>query len=175
MMAGEEMDSFLQQGLKSYPEAKAAVETYEQEIQNRLAELFETTAWNHFQPRRGERGRGKAVWMGADRSSDGRYICAYQNSDAEGGASVELGLWWGSAKAREGAIMFCGFWQRGQLWSVRLSTPTSPIRCEPINRNRARLFVVVDEGFDLDTTGRALLAELDRALRDPDDSQVPTS
>jgi hypothetical protein len=163
MMAGEEMESFLRQGLKSYPEAKAAVETYEQEIQHRLATLFETTDWTHFQPKRGERGRGKAVWTGADRSTEGRYVCAYQGSEAE--SIVELGLWWGSVRARDGVIMYCGFWQKGQLWSVQLTAPTPPIRCESINRNRARLFVVLDEQFDLESTGRALLADLDRALQ----------
>ena len=102
--------------------------------------------------------------MGADRSSDGRYISAYQASDTENGALVELGLWWGSVKAREGVIMFSGFWQKGQQWSVQLPDPTLPIRCETINRNRARLFVVLDEHFDFDATGRALLGDLDRAL-----------
>lgn len=164
MTSINELESFMRQGLKSYPGAREAVELYEEQVKDQLAGLLETTDLTNFKQRRGPRGRGKAIFFGADRSMDGRYITANQNSAAKDGGSIELGLLWGSSKARDGVIMFCGFWQGGQLRNLELTKPTRPVRCEPVGRNLARLFVVLGDGFDLDSTGRTLLADLDRAL-----------
>ncbi len=163
MIDGAEMESFLREGLKHYREAKEAVDLYEHQISESLASIFEDTEWTNFKKKRGGRGRGKAIWLGDGSSEGGRYICASLGSESDD-SSIDLGLWWGSPKNRDGVVMYCGFWRGGQMRGLQLETPTPPVRCEPIARGRARLFVVANGEFDLESSGRTLLADLDRAL-----------
>ena len=57
-----ELEAFVRGGFEHYPAARDAVDTFEGEVQNRLMTLLEKKQdWQHFTPKRGGRGRGKAV------------------------------------------------------------------------------------------------------------------
>jgi len=167
MTRGDEMEVFLREGLKHYPDAREAVDAFEQEIGDRLATLFEQMTWTNFNPKRGERGRGKAVSPDAGgRAEQGRWINASQAADADYGAPVYLvlGLWWHCPKMRDCAVMYCSVWHNARLLSVQVADPTPPVKCGPLDRAGTRLFVVLDGEFDIEETGGKLLADLDRAL-----------
>ena len=98
-IANEDTEAFLREELKRYAEVHEAVETFEREIQNRLVAILEKKIdWKNFKPKRGERGRGKALAPGLFSYADGFGIWATQLAeDRPGGSSFRSG---GAHRAR---------------------------------------------------------------------------
>jgi hypothetical protein len=166
MIASDEMDAFLREGLGRYADAHEAVEAFEREIQERLLAVFKgKTDWKNFRPKGVERGRGKDIGSGVWSVAGGRTIQAYQLSAEADAGWINLGLWWRSPRARDGVLVYCSRWDVGtRLRAVSLPDPKPPVVCGPVDQNKARLWVVFDAGMDLHEVGRLLLDEMDRAL-----------
>lgn len=165
MITNSEMSTFLRDGLSRYAEARDAVETFEREIQERLVRLLEEKRdWQAFRPKHGARGRGK-LGSGVWRGGEGRTIYAYQYSQVENDGWVDLKLWWGSPRGREGVLLCCGRYDSNyRVRSIELPDPKGGIVCKPIHGNGSHLYVAFDQDSDLDALGRLLLDEMDRAL-----------
>lgn len=170
MIASDEMEAFVRDGFHRYAEAREAVDAFEHEVQERLLGVLEAkTDWRHFRAKRGERGRGKAISAGVWSGAIGRTIWSNQASEDGDQGWVDLGLWWRSPRARNGVLVYCSRWDQGyRLRPVALADPQPPVVCAPIDQNKARLFVPVDDTVDLDVVGRLLLDEMDRALAPPE-------
>jgi hypothetical protein len=163
------MEGFLREGLERYPDAREAVETFEREVQDRLLRLLEEKDdWQNFNPKRGQRGRGKALASGAWSGAGGRTIYAYQNSEQESDGWIDLKLWWRSPRARDKVLICCGRWDLGyRMRQVDLADPKAPVVCGPIDQNKALLYTVLEANADFHEIGRLLLDEMDRALAKP--------
>jgi hypothetical protein len=160
------MEAFLREGLERYSDAREAVETFEREVQDRLLHLFEEKDdWQNFHPKRGQRGRGKALASGTWSGTGGRTIYAYQSSEQDSDGWIDLKLWWRSPRARDRVLICCGRWDPGyRLRQVDLADPKVPVVCGPIDQNRAYMYAVLEADVDLHAIGRLLLDEMDRAL-----------
>ncbi len=166
MSASNEIELFIREGLTRYADARDAVNYFEREVQDRLLAILEGKMdWSNFRGQRGERGRGKALSSGTWSGVEGRTIFASQLAKDEAEGSLELGLWWRSARARDGVLAYCNRWDRGyKARRIRLDDPKRPVECKPIGTRKPSLFVVLDPDANLETIGRLLLDEMDRAL-----------
>ncbi len=166
MIASAEMDAFFREGLARYAPASDAVETFEREVQERLLRTLEgKDDWRNFRPRRGERGRGKALSSGTWSGATGRTIFAFHQCAAENDGYIDLKLWWGSPRARDGVLICAGRWDAGyRPRHLVLADPAPPIVCAPIDQGKAYLFAPLGADGDVERLGRLMLDELDRAL-----------
>lgn len=172
MIASNEMDAFVRDGLRRYADAADAVDAYESEIRERLLSAFEQKKdWKNFRARRGDRGRGKALPYGVLNGAFGRMIWTNQTSEDPEAGWIDLGLWWRSPRARDGVVAYCG--RTAPNWrplNVSLADPVQPVVCGPIDQNKRKLYVVLSTEHDVSEIARLLLDEMDRALaiKDPE-------
>jgi hypothetical protein len=166
MIASDEMEAFLRDGFGRYADAREAVEAFERELQERLLAMIEAKKdWKNFQPKVGERGRGKSRDAGVFSAATGRGVWTNHASANADGGWIDFGLWWRSPRVRDGVVLHCSFRDAGyRLRGVSLADPTPPVICGPIDPGKARLYVVFDGSLDLNAMGRLLLDEMDRAL-----------
>jgi hypothetical protein len=176
MIASDEMDVFLREGLGRYADACDAVDAFEQEIEERLLAVLEgKTDWKNFRPKGVERGRVKHIGVGAYNVATGRTIQAFQLNAEAKADWITLGLWWRSPIAREGVLAYCSRWAVDNgLRAVSLPNPRPPVVCSPVDHNKARLYVKFDTEMDLLEIGRLLLDEMDRAFAVPSAAPSPT-
>lgn len=157
-----EMEAFLREGLKRYPEARHTVETFEEEIKERLTSLLTgKTDWLNFKPRPDDQPRAVSAKTG--NGMDGCWIwasrLAHDNDD-----TLSLGLWWGCPRADD-LILYASYWKAGgRELDIKLESPTPPVVCKPADTSKRRLFVHLKEGDDLAEMARLLLDDMDRAL-----------
>ena len=166
MSRADEMNDFVREGLTRYADARDAVDEFEHQVQNRLAEAFEAKAdWRNFKAERGPRGRGKPISPGMGSGSTGRYIWVAQSAADEKNGWVDLGLWWRTPCYPDGVVLYCSRWLQGyKIRPVRLDDPAGPVKCGAPDRTKARLYVVLDGKADIGELARLLLDEMDRAL-----------
>lgn len=152
----QEMEKFVRDGYARYADAKDAVTAFERHVQEALMACLESkNDWTSIVPRRGERGRGKAVTAGLWPDSGQPAVWA-SNAD-EGGGSVELGVRWGRHPSGR-PYLYTTRWQT-RFRKMVLSDPKPPVESFS-----GHLIVLVENDFDLETTAELLLAETDRAL-----------
>ncbi len=156
MNDGDEMNAFLREGFERYAAAKEAVTTFEGQIQERLMRVFEAKRdWANASPRRGERGRGKAVhcglWENVGRPAI--WACTYEDN----GKSIELGVRWGKHESGR-PLLYTTRWDP-KFRRMHLDAPAAPV-----HNSAGDLAIVPDGGFDLETLAMLLLRETDRAL-----------
>lgn len=156
MNTGDETQTFLRDGYERYADAKEAVTEFERQLQGRLMQQLEDKLdWANFSARRGERGRGKAVYAGIW-DNPGRpsvWACNYDSR----GYSVELGVRWKVHKTGR-PFLYTTRWEP-RFRKLHVNDPASPVQ-----NHEGHLIVVVDDGFDLDAMCALLLRETDRAL-----------
>ncbi len=160
-MSSEEMGKFLRDGLARYAAAKEAVLLFEEKIKNELERFLKSMEWNHFVPSR-PGGQTDIRLLSGTHPVHGTWINAIQYGADKGGVNVELGLWWGTRLAPDGAALYASRRTREPL-DVPLKDPVPPVRCEALGKIRS-LVIVVGPEFDLERDALILLKELDRAM-----------
>lgn len=166
MSTGSAMEAFLDEGIRRYADAADAVDEFERQMMEVLYSTLEQKSdWKHFQPRRGERGRGKAVSAGSWSGASGRTIWSNQLAQNDHDGWVDLGFWWRSVRARDGVIMYCSRWDPGyKARAITLENPSAPIVCGVVDASKPRLYAPLSSAAEAATLGRLLLDEMDRAL-----------
>ncbi len=160
MIKMEEMEYFIREGLKIYPDAKDTIETFEEEIKNHLKRLLKGKKdWSHFRPK-ADVEIGRIITQKGDAQ---RWIDVYLSSSDDNGGSIDIGIWWRWPGSPDKPILYSQLW-RDRLQMLRLSNPKTPVQCKPLEQNRESLFIVIEDKFDLEKMGLLLLAETDRAL-----------
>jgi hypothetical protein len=151
-----EMETFLRDGYERYADAKASVTTFETEIQEQLMRQFEEKVdWANFKARRGERGRGKAVYAGVWDEPGRPAVWAWGYDD--NGNVLELGIRWGVREIGR-PFLYVQRWADSAR-KLHISDPKQPVK-----EHDGKLIVVVADSFELEPMAALLLSETDRAL-----------
>ena len=165
MSTSNEMEAFLVEGLGRYSAAREAVDVFEREIQDRLVRRLEEQEWRNFQPMRGERGRGKALSVGVS-GDDGGRIWATQASATQGDGWMQLELWWGSERNREGVVVACTRYdENGKVTrGLHPSDVKTPMALGKVGGKQRLYASTAASDGSLDELMRQVLDEMDRLL-----------
>lgn len=162
----ELLNAFVRQGYATYSEAFEAVDLFETEVQRAIAKTFEAkTSWQGVQRRK----NGDAFTSLVKNPRSARGISAWVACEARAGetnCAVGLGLSWNTPRLGPGVVAAHAHYWLGR--STRLVSPVSEfvgrVKAGPLAANDHRLYLIVDETFELEEGFALLLEALDSGI-----------
>lgn len=158
----DELRAFMKVGLERYPEAFAAVDRFQTEIQQVLSEvLVAREKWNAFTP------TAKPSTNVGGRPGKGCWVYATQTGTMHGEKDMlEVGLWWNAPQGPKLVAYANPWWGARDLEALRRATPASPVRVATLD-GKARFFSEISMDEELGPQIDRLVDELTKFLAAP--------
>jgi hypothetical protein len=159
----EELRSFMRTGLEKYPEAFAAVDRFQSEVQRTISDvLVSRERWNAFapnaKPSTNAGGRaGKGCWV---------YATLTGTLPRKPKDMIEVGMWWDAPGATRLVIYANPYWGAKDLEALRRASPAAPVRVGTLD-GKARFFAEVSPEEELAPQIERVVDELTKFFDHP--------
>lgn len=158
----ERLESFMREGLQTYPKAFSTVRLFQAELERRLRELLESKDdWTSFEfPE-----DGKTIKTESDaRDSLGAWVCAIATGVLvkKHDARIDVGVWWSPPTIKVPVIVYASVYGRPEDLVRFKATSSSPRVKIGVVGSGTRVYVEPSPAFDVTADVNLVLDELQR-------------